>query len=208
MNNTTLQIVTTIPSSILYYMLNNKLRNIQIRKIANNSTSAIHEIFTIIIFCYNYLLNGNALYLMQINTGGFFIFDFFRMLIENKYNIPTGMYLYHHITVYFWMLLNPNESYWPFIMFFSELSNIPTLFVYHYIQKDRLIGKKYISEKTKYAKKIQMWFYGFFRIFILGYYGICEYNKNPHSIPVKMAGLLYFFGLIWSGFMIKQNLSQ
>jgi len=208
MNNLTIQIARTIPSSILYYILNNKLKKLQSYKLANNSTSFIHNCLAI-IFCGNYLLKGAASNLIQINTGGYFIFDFYRILKEDKYNIPNGMYLYHHIAVYLYMLLKANEHYWPIVLFFSEISNIPNAFVYYYIQKDKLIGKNYKSLNTKYVKKLQMWFYGFFRIFVIGYYGLCEYNnKKDPPTSVYMTSVLYFFGLIWVGFIVKQNLSQ
>lgn len=208
MNNTTLQIVRTIPSSIFYYMLNNKFRTIQSYKLANLSTSLLHEILTIAL-ALHYILKGNMSCLIQINTGGYFLFDCYRIIKEEKYNILSGMYLYHHIAIYLYMLLKANEHYWPIVLFYSEISNIATSFVYYNIQKDKAIGKNYTSIKTKYAKKIQMWFYGFLRIFVVGYYGILELlNKEETPIAVYMTSLLYIFGLIWTGFMIKQNLSQ
>ena len=46
-------------------------------------------------------------------------------------------------------------------------------------------------------------------VFVVGYYGILELlNKEETPIAVYMTSLLYIFGLIWTGFMIKQNLSQ
>lgn len=208
MNNTIFQIVRTIPSSIFYYMLNNKLRTIYPYKLANIGTSFPHNLLTIAL-CLNYMLKGSMSNLIQINTGGFFLFDCYRIIKEEKYNIVSGMYLYHHISIYLYMLLKANEHYWPIILFYSEISNIPNSYVYYYIQKDKAIGKNYRSINTKYGKKVQMWFYGFLRIFVVGYYGMRELlNKEETPTAVYMTSILYIFGLIWTGFMIKQNLSQ
>ena len=84
---------------------------------------------------------------------------------------------------------------------------IPNYFVYYYIKKDKMkkLWKGYESKETKLLKKIQIYFYGFFRIFFLGYYGILELKrKGTIPLAVYSTSLLYFFGLIWFISMIRR----
>ena len=55
--------------------------------------------------------------------------------------------------------------------------------------------------------KLQMYTYGFFRVFVLGYFTYLELKGN-HKKPLSiyMTSLLYVFGLIWFGVMLKQNI--
>jgi hypothetical protein len=206
--NNYIEIIRTIPSFIFYYEINNKFNRYQSKKIALNSLSLCHaSISTLLGFCI-YLFKFNNNYI-QINTGGYLIFDLYYMFMIGKYDLLRIMYIYHHITCYLYMLLPSINFYWPQIVFFSELSNIPNYLVYYSIKNDEKLnlGKNFRSNLTKNLLKVQLFYYAFFRIFVIGYYGILEISsENYIPIEIYMTSILYIFGLIWFGFMLKQNL--
>jgi len=204
--NKFIKIISTVPTFYFYKKLNYELSLIQSKKLASNFSAAFHAITTVILGS-NYLLTKKYAYIMQINSGGWFLFDIYYLLKEKNFNLMNIMYLYHHISTYNYILLPESKYYWPYVMFYAELSNIPNYFVYYYIKKDKMkkLWKGYESKETKLFKKIQIIFYGFFRIFFVGYYGILELKrKGIIPIPVYMTSLLYIFGLLWYFSMIKR----
>ena len=205
--NKYIKIISTIPTFYFYKKLNYELSLIQSKKLAVNFSGLFHALTTVIIGL-NYLLTQKYAYLMQINSGGWFLFDTYNIIKGKNFNLFNTMFLYHHISTYNYILLPETKYYWPYVMFYAELSNIPNYFVYYYLKKDKsklFVPKGYQSKETKFLKKIQILFYGFFRIFFIGYYGILEL-KRKEKIPfsVYSTGLLYIFGLIWFGGMIKK----
>ena len=197
----------TIPLAYFYHKLNSEFQTFQIKNIARNSTSFFHALSTIILGL-NYYYTNKYSYLIAINTGGFFIFDALYIIKNGKFDTLNGVLLYHHTTLYPYLFLSSKYYYWPQSIFFGELSNIPSYFVYYSLKNDekKNLWKGYKSEKTKRLLRIQMYFYGFFRIFVLGYYYFLEL-KNPR-LPkyVLVSGLMYPFGVIWSLVMIKRNI--
>jgi len=209
--NSFYNILITLPSSFFYYKLNNKLEDYQNKKLALNSTAVFHASTTVLlglIYLLSYNFKRHSAIFIQLNTGGYVLFDIHYMIKNNKYDLLRIMYIYHHVSVYLYMLLSPITYHWPNVIFYAELSNIPNYMVYYSLKKDeeKYGNKKDKSELTKQLQKIQLYFYGFFRVFVLGYYGIIElYADEEIPVSVYMISLLYVFGLIWFGVMIKQN---
>jgi hypothetical protein len=208
------QILATVPSSLFYYKLNKQLQIMQDKKLALNSTSIFHASTTVLfglIYLFSYNFNDHSAMFIQINTGGYLIFDIYYMIIDSKYDLLRIMYLYHHASVYPYMLLSHTKYHWPEVLFFAELSNIPNYIVYYNLKKDfKLHGNKnYKSPQTKQLLNLQMYFYAFFRVFVLGYYGIKELTTHE-EIPtsIYMTSILYIFGLIWFGAMVKQYVNN
>lgn len=202
-----LSVIRTTPFMFFYYKLNDELENIQTKKLALNSTSLFHASSSVLLGL-NYLLKSGSPSLIQMNTGGYLLFDVYYMIKVGKFDFLRLMYLYHHIAIYPYMFLSPTKYYWPQVIFYAELSNIPNYIVYYSLKQDeeKKLGKGYKSLRTKSLLKIQVYFYAFFRIFVLGYYGISELNhggKTPFTI--YLTSILYIFGLIWFGAMVKQN---
>jgi len=206
--NTIIQIVRTIPSSFFYYKLNTELETLQTKKLALNTTSLFHASSTVALGI-NYLLYRENPYLLQMNTGGYLLFDLYYMLKMGKYDLLRFMYLYHHVALYPYMLLSSKKHYWPYVIFYAELSNIPNYIVYYSLKSDEAknVWKGYKSKTTKKLLHVQMYIYSFFRVFILGYYTYLELKgKEKKPMPVYMTSLLYLFGLIWFSAMVKQNM--
>ena len=204
MNNIT-KIIGTLPLMFFYNKLNKELEMHQAKKIAMNSTALFHACSTVVLGL-QYLLKNKYAYLIQFNSGGYFLFDFYYILKERNFDLLRGMYLYHHITSYLYMLLPPEQHYWPQVFLYAELSNIPSYLVYYSLKEDKQNkNKNYKSNKTKLLMKIQLATYTIIRIFGLGYYGYKEFAKNKHPV-VYSTSILYLFGCIWTLVMLKQNL--
>ena len=203
--NTIIQIAGTVPSSFFYYKLNKELQTFQIKKIASNSTSFFHALSTIYLGLIYFYTNKYA-YLMQINTGGYFLFDLYYLINDGKYDLLRIMYFYHHIVLYPYLLISYKYHYWPQIIFFGELSNIPNYLVYYSLKNDekKKLWKGYKSKKTKVLLRIQLYFYGFIRVLILGYYAYLEYHNPKLPKFVLSVVMLYPFGLLWFFAMLKQ----
>ena len=201
-----LLIIKTLPFLFFYYKLNNKLENIQTKKLALNSISLLHASSSVLLGL-NYLLRSGSPSLIQMNTGGYLLFDIYYMIKAGKLDLLRFMYLYHHMAVFPYLLLSPTKYYWPQVIFYAELSNIPNYIVYYSLKQDETknLYKGYKSTRTKSLLKIQMYFYAFFRIFVLGYYGFLEFNNPDKPIAVYLTSVLYIFCLIWFGAMVKQN---
>jgi hypothetical protein len=204
--NTLLQITRTIPSGYFYYKLNKELENIQNRKIALNSTALFHASATVILGL-NYFYTNDYSYLIQMNTGGYVLFDLYYLIKERKYDLLRIMYLYHHIVLYPYLLLSNKTHYWPQTVFFAELSNIPNYIVYYSLKNDakKKLWKGYKSNWTKKLLKLQLYTYGFLRVFVLGYYTYLELSKPKIHRTISAVSMLYPFSLVWFLAMLKQN---
>jgi hypothetical protein len=115
--------------------------------------------------------------------------------------------IYHHIIVSIYFLHISKGSNWYELLFYAEVSNLPSQIVYYYIQKEKQGIKHNI--KLKLLKLVQLYVYGFFRVIVASYYMFYEfqhvYYTEPHygdfyfylSIP------LYIMGLIWTLILYK-----
>jgi len=206
--NTLIQITRTIPSGYFYYKLNEELELYQRKKIAMNSTALFHA-SSAVILGFNYFYTNHYSYLIQMNTGGYLLFDLYYLIKERKYDLLRVMYLYHHIVLYPYLLLSNKTHYWPQSIFFAELSNIPNYLVYYSLKRDekKKLWKGYKSNRTKKLLRFQLYTYGFLRVFVLGYYTYLELSKPTLAKPIIAASMLYPFSLIWFFAMLKQNIN-
>ena len=82
------------------------------------------------------------------------------------------VFIYHHIvsSIFFYNHVNDPTSYWKLILFYAEISNIPSQIVYYLIQQKRINGESYnysFSRREIYTI-LYIWVsQNFFNIFIL-----------------------------------------
>ena len=101
----------SLPSLFFYNTLYKCFRSkIGDKKIALNSTSLIHASSSFALGVYNYF-NPNIIDLLRINSAGYFIFDFFYILTNRKFDLLRIMYIYHHICTFAYIHLPVEESY-------------------------------------------------------------------------------------------------
>ena len=97
--NKLIKIISTIPTFYFYKKLNYELSLNQSKKLASNFSGLFHAITTVIIGS-NYLLTNKYAYLMQINSGGWFLFDIYYIIKDKNVDLLRIMYLYHHFSTY------------------------------------------------------------------------------------------------------------
>lgn len=204
MNNLLTKIIPSLYAPFFYYILNNIFETRQTKKIAMNSTALFHASSASLMgvgYLFKYI-NPNYI---RINSMGYFIFDFIYLIKNRKMDTLRFMYLYHHIAVISYLTLDPNKYYWPYVMLCGELSNIPSYFVYYSMKKDSLVNNLYISRKTRILKNLQLSVYTIIRLFVLGYYVYLELKRKNKPIPIYLTSILYMFGVIWWGSMVRDK---
>ena len=80
MNNIT-KIIGTLPLMFFYNKLNKELEMHQTKKLAMNSTALFHACSTVVLGI-QYLVKNKYAYLIQFNSGGYFLFDFYYNFLE------------------------------------------------------------------------------------------------------------------------------
>lgn len=166
------------------------------QKMSNNFTALTHATGCTIL-AGRYLIdktdnNYNAL---TAFSSGYFIYDLFFLLKYWKPKTLNYAYLYHHMASLYLMHQNPILFKGAHILFFGELSNIPTYLVY-YFQKQP--NKQKLVKKLKY---LQFFLYTGIRIPIIG--KILEdvyYNSKEtgNYLPLIVGSPVFLMGLIWS----------
>ena len=183
---------------ILFFVLlfNAIFQNLRIfydTKISQNFTSAVHLIFCLTINLIFYFTNQIWIYqLGQVITIGHYIFDIYYLLFHKDMSIMTATLIYHHIATILFIQYDPYLYLGHIVLIFAEISNIPALFIYHYLKTDPKSSKlKFwlIMQKIFYiAIRIPFFTYLFYQIWI-----------NTHDLlAVSICGPVFLMGIIWS----------
>lgn len=149
------------------------------KKLMYNRITLVHNLSAIFFLGLSIITKDKYSICQQLalgNTIGFFLNDTFRYIKLNKYKISHMILIYHHIvaSIYIYNMQHNQLSYWKETIFWAEISNIPTNIVYYYIQKKRISNSTDYDHELKMAKQIQLYVYGFIRVFILSYFFINE----------------------------------
>jgi hypothetical protein len=210
-------IVPSVVGFLGYLYLNRELEGIQSKKLAMNSTAFIHTAYTSIL---GYFKN---IPLVRINSGGYFLFDMYYLLVNRKLDLLRGMYLYHHCASLYYMSLSPIKHYWLQSIASIEFANLPNYIVYYYLKKkeqfaltmkksgNSVINLKPYDRRINFWKRYQAVSYTIFRWVFGSYYlykettidGEFNMDRFKTILPVIP---VYFMGLLWSGFMVKDTL--
>ena len=158
---------------------------------------------------FNLLSNSNLLLLnntVRNVSSGYFMYDIVYTLLRQKGTLKYA-YLYHHLSSLYMLRMNRNVFPVHQILFFAEISNLPSYMVYYYLQlKKKNNGKlkEYIMnlKKYKYWRKVQNYLYTFIRIPILAYFTgnffISNLN-NPENLKIgTFLFPVYLMGIYWS----------
>jgi hypothetical protein len=185
-----------------FFMMNKIFNNYLNRKNSRNMVASIHAICSV-LFNGVYLLTGsNIIGSLSLSLSlGYFAFDTYYILYFEKINFLRSMYLYHHFASMY-MITNshliPNTHQ---LLFFGELSNLPSYVVYHYMHTESQDVCTQII--VKMFKNIQKNIYGIIRIPVMTTILINMLRTLDFSNPeifkiVTITSPVYFMGLIWS----------
>ena len=178
--------------SILHANLNKKLNS----KMANNFTALTHATGCTIL-AGKYLLNktDSNYDALTAFSSGYFIYDLFFIL---KYWQPKTInyaYLYHHMASLYLMHQDPTLYKGAHILFFGELSNIPSYLVYYYQKQP---NKHKLVKKLKY---LQFLLYACIRVPIMGKILEDVYRTSKtdgNYLPLIVGSPVFLMGLIWT----------
>jgi hypothetical protein len=179
---------------IRYTHLDNKIT----KKIARNFVCLFHAVVSVLL-SFNYMIrNNNFNYsFMENYSCGYFIFDFIYILLYDKKSIVSCAYLYHHLASIYILIIG-RDYYVYKILFWAEISNIPSYFVYHYI-------KTKSEDNVKLWKNIQKIVYIIVRMPILGYLSFDIFNKVENKYPIYICFPVYIMGIIWSFMLLNDK---
>ena len=192
-----------------FFMLNKMFNNYLNEKNSRNMVSSIHAIGSV-VFNGIYLLNGsNSVGSLSLYWSlGYFLFDTYYIIYFEKINLLRSTYLYHHFASIY-MITNsyliPNAHQ---LLFYGELSNLPSYVVYHYMHEENQdISNQIIVNRFK---NIQKNVYGIIRIPVMTIILIKMIKTLDFSSPaiIKMFSItspIYLMGLIWTFKLVFEN---
>lgn len=201
-----LKLVTTgcfiFGDSFLYNKLNNNynsLYKINAAKISRNMICLVHALVSLMTsgmyqICYYPFL----FYSMTIISSGYFLFDLQYMFLYEQINSHKILYIYHHLASIYILNFGPEYSIYK-ILFWAEISNIPTYIVYH------LLKTEASSRRLKIGKLIQKTIYTIVRIPVIGYHIYHIYFIFDNKTPFFICFPVYLFGIAWSVFLLLMN---
>ena len=104
-------------------------------------------------------------------------------------------YMYHHFASLYLMHQNPLLYKGGHILFFGELSNLPSYFVYYYQKKNKN------SSLVKKLKYLQFLLYAGIRVPVISKILLDAYNSSRETgnyLPLVVGSPVFLMGLIWT----------
>jgi hypothetical protein len=169
-----------------------------------NTLSLLHAIITLFFSAVWLKTNYDTLIpIVLFNTGGYYIYDIFNVggKLMKKLDIMNSIYIYHHLVTLFGLSYSPYEFRWMEIMFWSEMANIQTKYVYYLIKQEKIQKKRF--RETNMAKFFQFLLYAYVRIYIIPLLAYQEYTQKTDVLPLNMAMPMIPIGVIWTAFIFK-----
>ena len=115
-----------------------------------------------------------------------------------KMNMIRLAYIYHHLATSYFITFPPKQYFSDKVLFWGELSNIPSYFVYHYLH-----SKSNAKQLIKW-KNIQKFVYTSIRVPILTGLIMKGWIKSPNKLPVLTMTPVYLMGLAWTMKLLKK----
>ena len=187
------------PSSycIIFNIIEKIYRQRLSRSQSRNFVCLTHALCSVALnFYYNSYLYK---YSKNISTG-YFIYDMIFALRYDKLNIMQICYHYHHLASIYIIHQNPKYYFGDKILFWAELSNIPSYFVYYHLHK-QIVNKNDVN----FWKNIQKYLYALIRIPLLGHYLYKSLKNAPDKKPTLITMPVYLLGLLWTFKLFKQS---
>ena len=175
-------------------------------KLARNATAGFHAIVSTAMagMCMLAGQNGfDSIYnYTKLFSTGFFLYDINYILRKEKLSLTRCALLYHHIVTINYLYQDPRVYFGYKAIFWGEMSNIPSYFVYYYLQKNMTD-----SHKFKIWSKIQKILYTGIRLPFIGSLIYTTHNSlgDASKTPVALMAPIYIMGLVWSLKLLKQN---
>ena len=169
------------------------------RKLARNASCLTHATGAIVLNGAHIIWPNTALFALSKHwSTGYFLYDIYFTLMYEKMNQVRMAYIYHHLATCFILRYPPAFYFADQMLFWGELSNIPSYFVYHYLHAAPT------SQKLQWWKKVQKIVYGGIRVPILTWLTMTVWYKAPSKLPILFVTPVYFMGLAWTMQLLKK----
>jgi hypothetical protein len=169
------------------------------RKLSRNASCLTHATGAIVLNGMNIMWPSTRIFsLCKHWSTGYFLYDMYFMLMYEKMDKVRLAYMYHHLASCFILQYPPELYYGDRMLFWGELSNIPSYFVYHYLRVAPA------SQKLQRWKKVQKIVYGGIRVPILTWLTMTLWYKAPNKLPLLFVTPVYFMGLAWTMKLLKK----
>jgi hypothetical protein len=167
-------------------------------KISNNLVSLSHASFSV-LSCISFYLtyDDNIFFICKHFSTGYFLYDLFFMLNNRKLNFFYYCMIYHHIISIYGLHIKGNY-YQIELLFWGELSNIPSYFVYN-----ELYTK---GNYLEFWKDIQLLLYSCIRIPVIGYFFLLNVLYGD-TILISVAMFpVYLMGIGWTTLLYRKKM--
>ena len=193
-----------------YNILEDRIsKSLNDRKLTSNKVANYHTSFSILSLFISFYNPENQIINMIVmgNSVGFFFNETLTIIKRNNFKMSDCIFIYHHIvsSIFFYNHVNDPTSYWKLILFYAELSNIPSQLVYYLIQQKRIYGESYNYSLLSHAKFIQFYIYGFLRVFVGTYLFYCETLVRGFDSYFWAIMPIFFLGYFWSYTMYSRG---
>lgn len=172
-------------------------------KLASNSISFFHA-FASVVLGMNYMYTRDPWFwkLIRLVSTGYFLHDTHLIIKSNNYSTINLGYLFHHMASIYYMGKDPVIYKSNKLMFWAELSNLPSYVVYYLLKmKQREQNAQRLVALTKYvkiAKWIQFALYSSIRIPYFGYLTYKTITEVEDKKPIFIVLPVYIMGIIWT----------
>ena len=183
--------------NFLFYNILHKFLNKTFDKNMSNNFTALTHASGCTILGLRYLLNKTEsnYYNLTSYSAPYFLYDMLFILKNWKASELNYAYMYHHFASLYLMHQNPLFYKGGHILFFGELSNLPSYFVYYYQKKNK---NSSIVKKLKY---LQFLLYAGIRVPVISKILIDAYNGSRETgnyLPLVIGSPVFLMGLIWT----------
>ena len=169
------------------------------RKLARNLSAGTHACGAVFLNALHILYPSSSLFAMCRHwSTGYFLYDTYFMLMYEKINLLRIAYIYHHLSSSYFITFPPKQYFSDQVLFWGELSNIPSYFVYHYLRT------KPNSRELANWKNIQKLIYAAVRVPVLTGLILKGLLKSPTKTPILAVTPIYFMGLVWTMKLLKK----
>ena len=173
-----------------FNLIHTSLNRVMERNMANNFTALFHATSCVSmgLVC---LYGKDVYYCLSKFSTGYFLYDTVQSIkyIKSPMNM---MYVYHHLATSYYLHQDHVKYNCAKILFFGELSNIPSYFVYYLIKRGN------DTQQLELAKKIQFFTYSLIRLPIATYLTYDALVKADDKTPVYLMIPVYLMGLVWT----------
>jgi len=191
-----------------YEWLHYGLRKDMGPKLAMNSVSFLHAM-TSVILGVNYLYTNDQWIwrLIRLISTGYFMHDSRLLICSNNYGTVNLAYLFHHIVSIYYLRKDPTIYKGNEIIFWGELSNLPSYLVYYLIKKKQKesneLKLRALSKSIKFSKRLQFALYSMIRIPYFGYLTYKTITEAEDKKPIFVVLPVYLMGVIWTAKLWK-----